>query len=280
MEKNQSQLRKLQLTQLEMLKLIDSICTEHQISYSLYAGTLLGAVRHQGFIPWDDDLDVCMPRADYDSFIKIWSKIKPQGYLLQNKENTPSFTQSFTKIRKEHTTFLQSNEERGKYHTGIFVDIFPIDHMPIHYLEIWKFKWDCMRYQLYTREFVPPKGRVLTKLAAAILLAGVRDAKRPIVREKLLKKITRYNRFSDYPLVGIETMVSLNIRMPGGMQNKYVRIQFEDAEFSCFAEWDELLKCKYGDYMQLPPEEERIWSHHPIILDFERDYGELIKNER
>ena len=96
-----SKLRRLQLTQLEILKVFDKICMDHGLRYSLYAGSLLGAVRHQGFIPWDDDLDVCMARADYDRFMEIWEAVKPEGYILQNKENTPGFTQSFSKIRKD-----------------------------------------------------------------------------------------------------------------------------------------------------------------------------------
>ena len=123
-------LRKLQLIQLEMLKVVDNICSNHKIKYSLYAGTLLGAVRHKGFIPWDDDLDVCMPRKDYNRFIKICGQCLPKEYCLQNKENEPRFSQSFTKMRKKHTTFLQGGEPVSDYHHGIFIDIFPIDRRP------------------------------------------------------------------------------------------------------------------------------------------------------
>ena len=97
-----NKLRKLQLIQTEMLEVVDVFCKKHNIPYSLYAGTLLGAVRHQGFIPWDDDLDICMSRENYNRFIELWTKEKPKGYILQNKETDPEFTQSFTKIRKEN----------------------------------------------------------------------------------------------------------------------------------------------------------------------------------
>ncbi len=110
--------RKLWDIQLEILDVIDLICRKNGLRYSLYAGSLLGAVRHQGYIPWDDDLDICMPREDYERFLDIWKDKDHPGYIMQNKHNTPSFTQSFTKIRKDHTTFLQYEWEK--------IDIIPV----------------------------------------------------------------------------------------------------------------------------------------------------------
>ena len=147
-----NKLRTLQCTQLELLKVFDRFCREHDLHYSLYAGTLLGAVRHKAFIPWDDDLDVCMSRTEYDRFVALWSENHHPGYILQNKGNTPAFSQSFTKLRKDHTTFLQDIEEANAYHTGIFIDIFPIDRIPSGKVSRCIFKWNCMKYQLLRSE--------------------------------------------------------------------------------------------------------------------------------
>ncbi len=111
-------------------KFLKIVCVENHLKYSLAYGTLIGAVRHQGFIPWDDDIDICMPREDYDKFLKIWSKYNFKDYILQNIETDEDFTQNFTKIRKNHTTFLQPKEEQYKYHKGFFIDIFPGDRVP------------------------------------------------------------------------------------------------------------------------------------------------------
>lgn len=268
-------LRTLQLTQLEILKIIDDICNKNNLRYSLYAGTLLGAARHKGFIPWDDDLDVCMPREDYDKFIKIWPTVKPEGYILQNKDNTPRFSQSFTKIRKEHTTFMQMDSERNAYHTGIFVDIFPMDRIPNGKIKQLIFKWNCIKYQLLTREFVPPKSNVVVKCMAKILLISIPKAKRKQAREKLLRKITIYNNNQSLQAVTTEVIETLKLIYPPDIWETLVKLKFEDGEFSCFAKWDESLQLMYGDYMQLPPEDEREWKHHPIILDFEHDYEEI-----
>lgn len=267
-------LKELQKVQIEILTLIDQICNENNLRYSLYAGTLLGAVRHEGFIPWDDDLDVCMPREDYDRFIEIWNKNPQEGYLLQNKENTPRFTQSFSKIRKDHTTFLQYEFERDAYHTGIFVDIFPIDYIPNSKIKRTIFKGYCIVYQLLTREFIPKKANKVVQLVSTTILGCVRGKKRDDLRRKLYKKITRYKTCKGYNMVATETIEMLNILYPSGLFDNMSKLKFENNEYSCFAEARKYLKLTYGNYMQLPPVEERVWKHHPIILDFEKNYGE------
>lgn len=118
--------RQIWATEQEILDVIHQVCTEYGLRYSLAYGTLIGAVRHKGFIPWDDDIDLIMPREDYEKLLAIWNEAAPKGYILQNTRTDPDFTQNFTKIRKDHTTFLQDESEREKhYHKGIFVDIFP-----------------------------------------------------------------------------------------------------------------------------------------------------------
>ena len=129
-KKVDSKLEQLHKTQLEILHVVDDVCREEDIRYSLYAGTLLGAVRHHGFIPWDDDIDICMARSEYDRFIDLWEEKAPAGYILQNKQNSPGVAFSFTKIRKDHTAFVETEWEIGRYHNGIYLDIFPIDRIP------------------------------------------------------------------------------------------------------------------------------------------------------
>lgn len=267
-------LRRLQETQLEILGVVASTCAANKIHFSLYAGSLLGAVRHQGFIPWDDDLDICMERLEYDRFIKAWNSDPPKGYILQNKENSPGFTQSFSKIRKEHTTFLQYDWEASKYHTGIFIDIFPLDRMPVRKGSKLLFQWRCLQYQLLTREFVPPKGSTAQKIVSRLMLSVVPPQKRAARRELLLRKITE-DKNSHHPIVGIEMLSTIRMPLPANLFEQYVDLPFENGQYMCFAQWDAYLTAKFGDYMTLPPEEERTWKHHPIILDFEHDYEEL-----
>ena len=270
-------LRQLQLTMLETLKVFDAFCRKHDIKYSLYAGSLLGAVRHKGFIPWDDDLDVCMSRAEYDRFVALWEAERPDGYILQNKENTPAYWQSFSKIRKDHTAFVMYESEMGRFHTGIFLDIFPIDRIPNGSLKRKLFKWHCMVYQLMVKGFAPPLSSAPVRLGSNVILALIPVSRRNAVRQKMLRKITRYNNRKELETVGIETMGSIRKPFAPDMLDEYVYLTFEDGEFMCFAGWEDHLRRKFGDYMQLPPEEDRAWRHHPIVLDFTHSYEELVR---
>lgn len=271
----EEKLRPLQLTMLEILKVFDGFCREHDLKYSLYAGSLLGVVRHKGFIPWDDDLDVCMERSEYDRFIALWQQDPPAGYILQNKEIAPAFYQSFTKIRKDHTTFLQEEREAGKYHVGVFLDVFPLDRLPNGKLNRAVYRWHVMMYQLLTKEFAPPKAGTLVRLGTGVMLACIPKSRREKARRNALKKITRYNHRRDLEVAAIETMGALRKPFAADMLDSYVDLPFEDGQFMCFAGWHDHLRRKFGDYMQLPSVEERAWRHHPIILDFEHNYEEL-----
>ncbi len=267
--------RKLWDTQIEILDVIDKVCRGNDLHYSLYAGSLLGAVRHQGFIPWDDDLDICMSREDYERFLEIWKDEDHPGYLLQNKRNTSSFTQSFSKIRKDHTAFVQYEWEKGRYHTGIFVDIFPIDRSPASSAEKKSFQWKCMKYQLYTREFVPPKASAPVKVVSKLFLSVTSEKKRSEYRRSFEEDCINRSLDKSLKTIAIETVSNARKEYPADLLNEFTELSFEGKKYQCFAKWDEFLTLKYGDYMKLPPEEERVWTHHPLILDFEHNYEEI-----
>lgn len=271
-----SKLRKLQLTQLEILKVFDSFCKEHNLRYSLVFGTLLGAVRHKGFIPWDDDLDVCMPRNDYNKFLDLWeSDVNTKGYIIQNKDNSPLFTQSFTKIRKNNTTFIEIESEIGCYHHGVFIDVFPVDRIPEKIVLQKAYQWNALRYLLLTREYIDTNSNFVIKFISSIILKSTPISRRTSIRHKFCQKIEKYNNDSSLSCVIINTVFGIKTFYSPTLFDNLVYIEFENNQFMCFSDWDNHLKLHYGDYMKLPPESERDWRHHPIVLDFNHSYEEL-----
>ena len=274
MDKVQSQIQQVWATEQEILDVIHKVCTENGLRYSLAYGTLIGAVRHKGFIPWDDDIDIMMPREDYEKLLAIWDQAAPKGYVLQNVRTDPDFTQSFTKIRKDHTTFLQFEFEREKhYHKGVFVDIFPGDRVApsklgrkIQYIA-------CAVNLLYNRGHASGSGGIVGKVEKILLKAPTEKYSRR--REASEKWIRRWNGNDSALYVFPSTIECSRRYYPANLFEKMQTLEFNGKDYQCVSGPDVILRVDYGDYMQLPPEEERVWKHHPIIIDFEHNYEEL-----
>src|SRR5690554_4763759 len=122
-------IQEIQKIQLGILKEVNDICKKHNILYSLYGGTLLGAVRHSGFIPWDDDIDIAMLRSDYEKFLKVAPNELSKEYFLQTYNTDKKCIFPFAKIRKNGTLFIENGSKGIKMHQGIFIDIFPLDNV-------------------------------------------------------------------------------------------------------------------------------------------------------
>lgn len=258
----------------EILDVVHQVCKENDLRYSLAYGTLIGAVRHQGFIPWDDDIDIIMPREDYEELLSIWNQVAPNGYVLQNVRTDPDFSQSFTKIRKDHTTFLQFEFEREKhYHKGVFVDIFPGDRVAPGKLRR-KFQYVAGAVSLlYNRGHASGSGGIIGKVEQFLLKAP--EGKYAKRREKAEKWLQRWNANPSLPYFFPSTIEDCRKSYPADLFEGMKTIEFSGKRYRCVSDPDALLRLDYGDYMQLPPEEERVWKHHPLLISFEHNYEEL-----
>ncbi len=262
-------------TEQEILDVIHGVCTKNHLRYSLAYGTLLGAVRHGGFIPWDDDVDVMMPREDYEKLIRIWDKSAPEGYLLETERMYDDFVNTFLKIRKDHTTFLQFEVERKKqHHKGIFVDIFPADRRAEGFLSGRIQYVDFALCLLFNRGYASGAQGILG-LVERILLK--------VIPRKYYRRVSnwageRSRRWNDEPtgqLVFPCTIRDCKRFYPSDLFDHLEEIVFCGKNYSVFRDRDEFLRIRYGDYMKLPPEKERVWKHHPILVDFSHNYEEI-----
>ena len=258
-------LRQVQICELEILDLFHSICRKYDIKYSLHGGTLLGAVRHGGFIPWDDDLDVIMLRGEYDRFMKAWEEEKPDGYYLQTKESEGAYTRSFAKIRKESTQFREEGEDPAQMHTGIYIDVEPIDRMPTQKLERILFWKDWFIYEIYSREYIPVDNAFF-KFFGGLLLKTSSHEKRMRKRTELEKRIKQYNSQTDLPLIVTANYATMNRLLDSDTFDEYEEIPFEDKKYLAIKKREHLLTKWYGDYMKLPPENKRKNGHNVIEI--------------
>lgn len=270
-------IREIQLVQLDILKEFDRICKKHDIHYQLFAGTLLGCVRHKGFIPWDDDIDICMLRADYDKFRYVSKKELASEYYLQTYDTDPDYYKQSSRIRKNETTYLQDIYMYLDIHHGIPISIMPFDvvkpysfkgkvHRIIYHTMFWTFnrlnhyriknncKLDNSQIKSAIKHMVYFISNLIPKKLTDILHTSV---------------ATFWNDSKERTYVTHLTNGATEKRYFAYMQTRdkfldTVMGEFEGHQFPIPRNYDEVLTNLFGDYMELPPEDQR-QPHHGVL---------------
>ncbi len=245
----------------EILDFIDKWCSSNSVTYYLMYGTLLGAVRHKGFIPWDDDIDIAMPRADYEKFLKEFNS-EGGRYKAVDIHNNGDYYLQFAKVYDCHT--LLREHMVGAIDIGVYVDIFPLDNLGTDISAARKVIKKIKPYRDILSAKLLPEHKKRTGLRN--FLAKVARCL-PISRKQLILKIDRLSRtfenVSDSDEVGI---ICFNIYvgkeiMPVEWFNNVSRMEFEGHQFNVPCCYEAVLKHFYGDWQQLPPLEQRV-THH------------------
>ncbi len=250
---------------------LDDYCTKHGIHYLLYAGTLLGAIRHKGFIPWDDDVDVAMTRENYVKFCECIFREPINGYYFENYISEKDCGISHGKLRKIGTVMLQEGEDEHIGHHEIFIDIFPLDKISNERKKAEKTTKIGKHIVMLTRANVNMLSdsiikRIIRKLYRLIPTKARHDKLLVCADElqALDKKIT-----VDYQWTSMSTLKNIDtIRFPKEMLENYVTVSFNGRNFSTVEDWNGMLTLLFGDYMLLPPESERVCKHNPIKVEF------------
>lgn len=247
---------------------VDRICKKYKIQYFLAGGTLLGAVRHHGFIPWDDDADVMMLREDYDRFLAVAQQELPQGVFLQTEKTDPEHHQPFTKIRIDNTLFATEFSSRfKKMHNGIFIDVLAHDKTADSSLgqKIHLFTTLLSRSMVFNKwKGAPVPGNPI--------LSTVATAVKNILPMKVLEWIMQRNFlwFRNSRSRYLYDGMGMNVRrgaFPKKWLDEAVEMEFEGYKFPVPKEYDAYLTWLYGDYMQMIPVSERRTSHSMVLTD-------------
>lgn len=272
-------LRRLQKLQVAMLKDFIEICEKHELDWFIHYGTAIGVLRHKGFIPWDDDIDICMPREHYNRFAEIVSAPEyAERYSLVSAANSDTYLMPEAHWQLNGTKFIDKPSLGYKnFECGIFLDLFILDNLADEEKAREKQIRDCfiwgklMIIRALPHPLVPFKG-ILGKLTSAVLwvmhylMAFFRISPRWLYR-KYTEASTRFN--------NVETEYVTNFRGLSIREDKMTRediyplrrMPFEDVEVYVINHVEKLLTSKFGDFMQLPPEEKR-HNHLPEVLDF------------
>lgn len=258
---------KAQKIMLEILLVVHKICEENDIKYFLDGGTMLGAIRHKGFIPWDDDIDIAMSRPEYEKFCKIVPEKLPPGFFFQDHNTDPKYKRTFAKIRKEGTMLIEKHESGNEdFSHGIYIDVFPFDYYDsntfIYIMGLTK--------KLRQKRNKMPRGlkRSIYTFFSHWLL-GIPHLLTLGIRRILYKYPRLYgSEKSVYMGHLLYSIFPLRDTRAGDFYpTKYVENCFEGHGFYLPNNPDAILTSYYGDYMTIPPEHERQTHAKTIVVD-------------
>lgn len=270
-----SSFREVQLKGYEILNVVVDICEKHGLTYYLSSGTLLGAIRHDGFIPWDNDIDIEMPLPDYRRFLRIAKEELPDTLFLQTYFSDPGYNEMWAKVRANNTTSLPLAWKKMDIHWGIGIDIFPVVGIYENaFLRKMQIKLHAICRTLLAKDFLVatdspdlslPKVRVLFAIPKGIRILLCRLMEQFTFRDPSKEKTSSL------------VFVEINYAMKREAYGSGLKKKFESREFVIPQDYDYVLTQLYGDYMTPPPVEERNGhegSLGKILYDCNRSYKE------
>ncbi len=271
----QSFIEELHQYDLEALKVFDKFCTEQGLRYFAIGGTLLGAVRHKGFIPWDDDIDVGMPRPDYDKLISLAKKF-PKPFILEEYRYSKGFQSYFMKVRNEKIELLETVTETKDKRRGYLLDIMPIDGTPnngvlrkLYYARVLLLRFLCGAANVHTGILTsrPKWEQQVLKFCRAVKLYKILTIKKVYQSmDRLFHKQDVLKAKYIGTIIGAYKTREIVPAEYFGIEEEAVYLDFEDMKIQVPKQYELYLTHMFGDYMQLPPEEKRKVHYQGTII--------------
>ena len=269
-------MEKLKIREMSILKSFIKVCDKLKLQYFALGGTCLGAARHSGFIPWDDDIDLGMKRADFEIFIKEGQKYLPEEMFIQTRTTDPEYKQNFAKIRLSSTTFIETAVKNDNINHGVFIDIFPVDYCPDNekeYRKLWSELRKCGRITGNSFTIKDVDNRLMNRIFTSSTMKGT--VRRALDKnDRLIKRTKHSTLMANFCGAWGEKEV-----VPAEIFDNVVSVKFEDIEINVPWMYREYLTYIYGDYMQLPPEDKRVAHHYTEVIDLDKPYTEYIKKK-
>ncbi len=275
-----AEMKKVWAVELDLLAEFDRVCKKNNVKYFLDGGSLLGAVRHKGFIPWDDDVDISMLRKDYIKLSQIAEQEFKYPYFFQTPFSDPGLAMGGSRLRNSATTLVSDFENKRPYkNKGIFIDIFVYDNIPDNDIMLKKYKlvlkyyWRILRYASYYENYFKPN----TRYSAKRLLAG----KFALFLKRIFGIETLSRGYENYcsRMLGKKTKrlgYSRGKRIfPCDCFDEIMTAPFENIQVPIPKEYDKVLTTKYGNYMVMVQQPS---THRPLVFDAETPYSEYKLN--
>lgn len=249
---------------LSILKEIDKVCKEHNINYWLDGGTLLGAIRHKGFIPWDDDIDIAMLREDFEKFKKVAKLKMKEDFYLEIFDLENIFKGMPLKVRAKNTIYIEKWDKKNSKKKGIFIDVFPFDRFSLNKKELRKELFPKYLYQLKTMRFWI-KGLTIKNILKAIAIVILKLIPNKYVIYLNKKYYLKSLKMKNNTLIGYG--YGLTWRNVYNYKDIFPlkKAEFEKSDFPIPKNYDKVLKILYGDYMIIPSEKDR-QTHSACIM--------------
>lgn len=251
-------IQELREIQLDILDKVHTFCVERNIRYSLGGGTLLGAVRHKGYIPWDDDVDIMLPRPDYDRFLREFDSI--YSHLnIQNAFTDPEYVLPFSKIIDNRTVLIERTSDNNTLKSGVYIDVFPVDGLPSE-KELYRF---CRKLHNWGRAvlYTSPSNTIVGKYPVLKKIYPFF-----ISHEKAVCKMEKFISSFDFENAMFAGAISGRYgqkeHMYADIFRNYSDIDFEDRIYRCISAYDAYLTKHYGDYLKFPPKEMQVRNHN------------------
>lgn len=270
--------KKIWQSEIGLIEELARICKCYHLRYFASNGTLLGAIRHEGFIPWDDDVDIVMPRPDYNKLIEISGQAFSPPFYLHTAQNGIGYYRNYIRLRDDRTTAIPLKDLNSRDHNGIFIDIFPLDGCPpSRLIRLWQF-FSAAAYSALANTYIYyPKFEKHRLFRSALYFLALMYCKihgYPGLLQHLEKLRSRFP-YDNSENVYVITHGRKFLVFPREYYEHTKQATFEYIKLPIPEAYDRILKAHYGDYMQLPPEDAR-GKHHTIFFDPDKPFTEYV----